>query len=43
MTTSTPGSRLNAQVYEEACEWLVMMRTGIPDASGRKHSRCVAA
>jgi transmembrane sensor len=37
MSTSipTPGPGLNAQIYQEACEWLIMLRTGVPDSTCR--------
>jgi transmembrane sensor len=31
MTTPTPKSKLNSQIYEEACEWLVHFRAGDAD------------
>jgi transmembrane sensor len=33
MNTSKPGSQLNTQIYQEACEWLVTFRTGGADAA----------
>lgn len=35
MKLSHPGSKLNAQVYEEATEWLIEFRTGNPEAHVR--------
>jgi transmembrane sensor len=36
MKTSGPGSQLNNQIYEQACEWLVVFRTGGADANSRE-------
>lgn len=36
MTTSPPDSNLNLQIYHEACEWLVTMRTSAQDPLTRE-------
>jgi transmembrane sensor len=36
MSTSSPDSNLNLQIYQEACEWLIAMRTSIQDAVTRE-------
>lgn len=36
MTTSPPDSNLNLQIYREACEWLITIRTSVQDAITRE-------
>src|SRR5579863_4895634 len=36
MSTSPPDSNPNLQIYQEACEWLIAMRTSLQDAITRE-------